>query len=133
MLRKMGQGFKRSRKSIIGIFKGARRRKREQEETEEEKFPFGVPEENVGVSYISAEGEIAELGDRRKSMVFTERESTVRTVRNLLTGRKEKKSTTIKGILKSTLLLTSLMQIRIRNRPLKQMGQANQFNRLRRL
>jgi len=115
MLRKMSQGLKRSRKSIIGIFKGATRRRKRGvpdvedvgEEEEEDKFPFGVPgEENVGVSYISAEGEIAEMGDRRKSMVFSDRETSVKeSVQLILSGKKKGKkhldTTPVKGILKS--------------------------------
>ena len=118
MLRKMSQGIKRGRKSIIGIFKGARRRGREsqvememmmgeEEEEAEDKFPFGVPgEENTTqVSYVSVEGEMsAEIGDRRKSTVFSERESTLQIQLGKKKGKGRKvnlDSTPIRGILKS--------------------------------
>jgi hypothetical protein len=111
MLRKMSQGFKKSRKSIIGIFKGAKRRAREegdQDEEPEDKFPFGVPgeESSVKVSYATAEGEFSnEEGERRKSMVFSEREAS--TVQVQLSKKKGKgkqlaEPVSIRGILKST-------------------------------
>jgi len=113
----MSQGFKKSRNSIIGIFKGASRKPRitieDDEEGSENKFPFGVPEEeesggngaSVGISYATAEGEISggkgresEDGRRRKSMVFGERE----TMRKVPIRRTESASSIpIRGILKS--------------------------------
>lgn len=83
-MRKMSQGIKRSRKSIIGIFKGARRRSRVELETgeeQEDKFPFGVPGEEpaVGVSYATVEGEISrESDERRKSMIFSDRDTSLK-------------------------------------------------------
>lgn len=101
MLRKMSQGIKRSRKSIIGIFKGARRRPKEDvDDDQEDKFPFGVPgeETSVGVSYVTVEGEISsESEERRKSMIFADRETSLKTK-----GSKQKFETgSIRGILKS--------------------------------
>jgi hypothetical protein len=117
MLRKMSQGFKKSRKSIIGIFKGAKGRRAareegEQEEEPEDKFPFGVPgeESSVKVSYATAEGEFSnEEGERRKSMVFSEREAS--TVQVQLSSKKKGKGkqsaepVNIRGILKSKIFI----------------------------
>lgn len=105
MLRKMSQGIKRSRKSIIGIFKGARRRQREAEEEEEEdKFPFGVPgeESSVGISYVTVEGEISrESEERRKSMVFSDREASLKPK----VSKQKFETGSIRGILKSNWIL----------------------------
>jgi len=48
-----------------------------QEEDQEDKFPFGVPgeEASVGVTYATAEGEMS-TDERRKSMIFADREGT---------------------------------------------------------
>jgi hypothetical protein len=101
MLRKMSQGIKRSRKSIIGIFKGARRRRRDEiGEEEEDKFPFGVPgeETSVGVSYVTVEGEISrESDERRKSMIFSDRETSLKTK----VSKQKFENGSIRGILKS--------------------------------
>jgi hypothetical protein len=99
MLRKMSQGIKRSRKSIIGIFKGGRRRPREAEEEEEDKFPFGVPgeESTVGVSYVTVEGELSrESEERRKSMVFSDRETSLKPK----SSKQKFETGSIRGILK---------------------------------
>jgi hypothetical protein len=87
----MSSGLKKSRKSIIGIFKGGRKR-----EDEENKFPFGTEEDtvaSVAISHVTVEGDFTRgSDDRRKSMVFVDRE-----------GKKEKSRTEnvgLRGILK---------------------------------
>lgn len=119
-MRTLSSGFRKSRKSIIGIFKGGRRRSQgtngyedEQDTERENKFPFGVPGEednnaaSVGVSYATAEGEISREGEdsRRKSTVFSEREAIIVKVtskRGKLSKPKVVEPANIRGILKST-------------------------------
>ena len=109
LIRNLSSGFRKSRKSIIGIFKGGRRRSQAANTEEENKFPFGIPGEedtsSVGISYATAEGEISrETEDtRRKSTVFSERETIVIKVSSKK-GRSSKSKTVeptnIRGILK---------------------------------
>ena len=103
MIRNLSSGFRKSRKSIIGIFKGGKNRRDESEDTED-KFPFGVPgeegEASVGISYATAEGEISKDNvERRRSTVFSERETVQ------ITSKKSKGKSTehnnLRGILKS--------------------------------
>jgi hypothetical protein len=111
MFRKVGAGFRKSRKSLVGIFKGRRQRDGEGEQEEENKFPFGVPgeEASTGVSYATAEGEITrESGESRKSMVFGEREGQTPTQvegqrgsGKKGRGKKKAEQVVIRGILKS--------------------------------
>lgn len=110
LIRNISSGFKKSRKSIIGIFKGGKNRKDADEDTED-KFPFGVPgeegEASVGVSYATAEGEISKDNEeRRKSTVFSERETTVQIVSKKSKG-KSTEPTNIRGILKSMIIRNS--------------------------
>jgi hypothetical protein len=103
LLRSLSSGFRKSRRSIIGIFKGHRRVSAADDDDEvENKFPFGVPgeEASVGVSYATAEGEIAEMTEeRRKSTIFGDREKKSKK------GKKDSPPTTIRGILKCRLPL----------------------------
>lgn len=101
MLRKVSQGLKKSRKSIIGIFKATAGKKKEPHIAEEEdKFPFGDPEEDgatTGVCYATIEGEIARNSEeRRKSMVFAERDEAVQP-----SAKKKNEPGNLRGILKS--------------------------------
>jgi hypothetical protein len=68
----------------------------------ENKFPFGVPgeEASVGISYATAEGEIAGemTEERRKSMIFGDRE----TKKGKKGKGKDSPPTAIRGILKCT-------------------------------
>ena len=117
MLRKVGASFRKSRKSLVGMLKGRPRRPRlgDDEEGEEgggeNKFPFGVPGEEVSstgvVTYATAEGEMSrESGECRKSMVFQEREQqTVETKKKQHhkgKGKLKAEPVVIRGILKST-------------------------------
>lgn len=77
----------------------------------ENKFPFGVPGEEVSstgvVTYATAEGEMSrESGECRKSMVFQEREQqTVETKKKQHhkgKGKLKAEPVVIRGILKST-------------------------------
>ena len=104
LIRNLSSGFRKSRKSIIGIFKGGKNRKEESEDTED-KFPFGVPgeegEASVGVSYATAEGEISKDNEeRRKSTIFSERDTTVQITPKKTKG-KSTEPATLRGILKS--------------------------------
>ena len=105
LIRNLSSGFRKSRKGIIGIFKGGRSRKDADEDTED-KFPFGVPgeegEASVGVSYATAEGEISKDNEeRRRSTVFSERETTVQITSKKSKG-KSREPANLRGILKST-------------------------------
>lgn len=107
LIRNISSGFRKSRKSIIGIFKGGKNR-RDADEDPEDKFPFGVPgeegEASVGVSYATAEGEISKDNEeRRKSTVFSERETTVQIVSKKSKGNSTE-PTNIRGILKSMII-----------------------------
>jgi hypothetical protein len=100
MLRKMSSGLKKSRKSIIGIFKGARPRRGDGEE-EENKFPFGVPgeEASVAVCHATVEGQVVRPSEeRRKSTVFSERETTKKEKKGK--GKQKVEVVNLRGILK---------------------------------
>jgi hypothetical protein len=109
IFRRVSSGFKKSRRSIIGIFKGGKNVKAGEFdfEDEEDKFPFGIPDEGtpaVSVTYVTAEGELLQISEeRRKSMVFSERNPNHLQVpsRKLKTKRTEP----VKGILKCISLL----------------------------
>lgn len=76
----------------------------------ENKFPFGVPgeEASVGVSYATAEGEMShDTGEeRRKSMIFADREGNPMTTLQIKKGKgnkgKAKEPLVVRSILKSS-------------------------------
>ena len=115
LLRSISSGLRKSRKGIMEIFRGSRRRMGgssslgeddDLEEEQEDKFPFGVPgeEASVGMCYATAEGEMS-TDERRKSMIFADREASTMT-RQIKKGKGNKgkakdRIVPVRGILKS--------------------------------